>query len=91
MARTSSTGTTAAPVTPRRSDERSCAVRRGSASSVWYSVGGPGSTLIRSSSMRASTADASNTGSGTTVAPAIRQAKIPALYPKVWKKGLTTR
>ncbi len=35
MACTSSTGTTAAPVTPRRSEERSWSARRGSASSVW--------------------------------------------------------
>ena len=91
MACTSSTGTTAAPVTPRRKDDRSCFPLSGSLINVWYRVGGPGSTLIRSASMRRMTAPASNTGSGTTVAPAIRQAKIPALKPKVWKNGLTMR
>ena len=79
IAWTSSTGTTAAPVTPRRSDDRSYSSRRGSARSVWYSVGGPGSTVMRSAAMRSITAAASNTGSGTTVAPAIRQARMPAL------------
>ena len=34
---------------------------------------------MRSDSMRAMTAPASNTGSGTTVAPAMMQARIPAL------------
>ena len=28
---------------------------------------------------------------GTMVAPAIRQARMPALYPNVWKNGLTMR
>ena len=46
---------------------------------------------MRSAPLRAMTAAGSKTGSGTTVAPAIRQARMPALYPKVWKNGLTTR
>ena len=90
MACTSSTGTTAAPVTPRRSDDRSCSragvgqqglVQRGRA-------GQHGDALGRDPLHHPA---ASKTGSGTTVAPAIRQARMPALYPKVWKNGLTTR
>ena len=57
----------------------------------WKIVGGPGRTVIRSSATRWSTTSTSNTGSGTIVAPAIRQARIPALYPKVWKNGFTIR
>ena len=46
---------------------------------------------MRSAATWASTAGTSNTGSGTIVAPLMKQAMIPALYPKVWKNGFTTR
>ena len=46
---------------------------------------------MRSASMRSSTRSTSKTGTGTTVAPTIRLASSPALYPNVWKKGFTTR
>ncbi len=89
--RTSSTGTTAAPVTTSRSEERSNRLRSGWSSNPWKMVGGPGSTETRSSSIRCMAPSTSKTGSGIMVAPVIRQAKIPALYPKVWKNGLTMR
>ena len=54
-------------------------------------AGGPGNIEMRSSATRAITAGTSNTGWGTNVAPVRRQATIPALSPKAWKKGLTTR
>jgi hypothetical protein len=47
--------------------------------------------LIRSDSIAASAASTSKTGSGTIVAPVIRQARMPALYPNVWKNGLMIR
>ena len=50
--------------------------RRAASGTAWA---GPGSTLMRSAAMRSITAPASKTGSGTTVAPAIRQARMPAL------------
>ncbi len=55
------------------------------------SAGGPGSTLMRSSSTRASTAGTSNTGCGTIVAPRRMHDIHPALYPNVWKNGLMIR
>ena len=47
--------------------------------------------LMCSAPIRSSTRPASNTGSQMIVAPRSRPAMMPALYPKVWKKGLTTR
>ncbi len=91
MRRTSSTGTAAAPVTATRSDEWSADARRGCSSSVWYRVGGPGSTDTASVAMRSSTASTSSTAWGSMVAPRNRHARIPALSPKEWKNGLTTR
>ena len=49
---TSSTGTTAAPVTTRRRVERSNSLRSGWSRMDWKMVGGPGSTEIRSLSIR---------------------------------------
>ena len=91
MRRIISTGTAAAPVTASRSDERSNVSRSGWSRIDRYSVGGPGSIEMRSAATWARTAGTSNTGSGTIVAPWMKQAMIPALYPKVWKNGLTTR
>jgi hypothetical protein len=47
--------------------------------------------VIRSSSTRRITLGTSNVGWGTIVAPFTRQARMPALSPNVWKKGLITR
>ena len=91
MRRIISTGTAAAPVTASRSDERSNRSRSGWSRIDRYSVGGPGSTEMRSLATWASTGGTSNTGSGTMVAPLMKQATMPALYPNVWKNGLTTR
>ena len=76
---TSGTGTTAAPVTASRSEDRSCPARAGWSSSEAYSVGGPGSTVTRSCPMRRIASAASNTGCEMIVAPRIRQASSPAL------------
>ena len=54
-------------------------------------VGGPGSTLMRSDSMRPTAVSRSNTAIGTSVAPDRKAATMPALYPKAWKKGLMQR
>ena len=54
--RTSSTGTRAAPVTTRRSVDRSKVLRSGWSRIDWKMVGGPGSTEMRSSSIRSTTA-----------------------------------
>jgi hypothetical protein len=40
---------------------------------------------------RASTASTSNTGSGSIVAPATSEARIPAFSPNMWKYGFTIR
>jgi hypothetical protein len=77
--RISSMGTTAAPVTASRSEDRSRSGRVGSPRIDWYSVGGPGSTVIASAAMRSMTEAAPNTAWGTIVAPRMRQARIPAL------------
>ena len=54
-------------------------------------VGEPGITVIFSRSMRSSTGPTSKTGSGSAVAPWIRQASQPLLYPNEWKKGMMIR
>ena len=41
----------------------------GTVSNEWYSVGGPGSIVMRSRSMRSTTVSMSNTASGSMVAP----------------------
>ncbi len=48
----SSTGMAAAPVTARRSEEKSVAPKSGWLRIVWYSVGVPGSMVMRSASIR---------------------------------------
>ena len=85
MRRISSTGMSAAPVTATRRLERSKLAAEGWSRSDWYSVGGPGSTVIRSSPTRASTRSTSKTGSGNIVAPAVIDARMPALSPNMWK------
>jgi hypothetical protein len=77
--RTSSTGTTAAPVTTSRRVSSSKEARSGWSRIDWKMVGGPGSTEIRCWPIRATTPSTSKTGSGTMVAPVIRQARMPAL------------
>ena len=79
MRRIISTGTAAAPVTASRSDDRSNESRSGWSRIERYSVGGPGSTEMRSDATCASTAGTSNTGSGTMVAPWMKHATMPAL------------
>jgi hypothetical protein len=54
-------------------------------------AGGPGSIVTRSSATRRITLGTSKTGWGMIVAPFSRQARMPALSPKAWKKGLTIR
>ena len=54
-------------------------------------VGAPGSTVMRSRSTMSSTTAGSKTASGKMVAPRISDARQPALYPKMWKNGLTIR
>lgn len=85
----SSTGMSAAPVTAARnvaSLDLSATV-----SNEWYSVGGPGSIVIRSASTSSTTRSRSNTDSGTIVAPRRNDATKPAFNPKVWKYGLIIR
>ena len=78
-ARTISTGTAAAPVTTSRNVDRSKLLRSGWSSIDWKMVGGPGNTEMRSASICRRTRSTSKTGSGTMVAPVIRQARMPAL------------
>ena len=47
--------------------------------------------MIRIASISRIACPASKTGCGTSVAPLTRQASRPALKPKVWKNGFTTR
>ena len=54
-------------------------------------VGAPGSTVIISVSTSDRMVGTSNTGTGTMVAPWSRLASHPALYPNMWKNGLTMR
>ena len=61
------------------------------ASSEWYSVGGPGSIVMRSASTISTTRSMSNTATGTIVAPRRNDATRPAFKPKVWKYGLIIR
>ena len=90
--RISSTGTGAAPVTARRSDDMSNSARRGWSRIDWYTVGGPGSIDTRSSAAaRVMTASTSNTACGMIVAPFTSDATMPAFSPNEWKNGLTTR
>jgi len=51
----------------------------------------PGSTVTRSSATRASARPGSKTASGSIVAPAATDARIPAFNPNMWKYGLTMR
>ena len=60
----STTGTTAAPVTASRSDERSRSARPGALSSEVKIVGAPGSTVIRSVSISAIVASRSKVATG---------------------------
>src|SRR5207344_2220684 len=46
---------------------------------------------MRSRSTISSTTPASNTASGKIVAPRMRHARHPALYPKMWKNGFAIR
>ncbi len=46
---------------------------------------------MRSASTRSATASRSNTAMGTSVAPVMNEATMPALYPKAWKNGLMQR
>ena len=79
MRRIISTGTAAAPVTARRSDERSNASRSGWFRMLRYSVGGPGSAVMRSVLTILRTLGTSNTARGNIAAPRNRQARNPAL------------
>ena len=79
----------AAPVTPARSVDS--LLLSSTASSEWYSVGGPGSIVIRSASMSSTTRSTSKTATGSIVAPRMNDAIRPAFKPKVWKYGLTIR
>ena len=47
--------------------------------------------MIRSVSISRIARAASKTAIGTMVAPLTRQARMPALKPKLWKNGFTTR
>ena len=76
----------AAPVTPARSVDNLSLPS--TANSEWYSVGGPGSIVMRSRSMRSTTASASKTATGSIVAPRKKEVISPAFSPKVWKYGL---
>ena len=64
---------------------------RGGRGSPGRSSARPGSTVTRSAATRASTRSTSNTGSGSIVAPAATDARIPALSPNMWKYGFTIR
>ncbi len=46
---------------------------------------------MRSRSTSSHTTSGSNTASGKIVAPRMSDASTPALYPKMWKNGLTMR
>ena len=46
---------------------------------------------MRSRSTISSTTPGSKTATGKMVAPRISAASTPALYPKMWKNGLTMR
>ena len=76
----------AAPVTPARSVD-SLALSR-MVSNEWYSVGGPGSIVMCSRSMRSITVSMSNAATGSIVAPRRKDVTSPAFKPKVWKYGL---
>jgi len=54
-------------------------------------AGAPGSTVIRAASISRMACPASKTACGTRAAPLTRQARMPALKPKVWKNGFTAR
>ncbi|MNZ87399.1 hypothetical protein D3C78_1062550 [compost metagenome] len=79
MRRTISTGTEAAPVTATRKELRSYSWRCGWLRIDWYSVGGPGSTVIFSRAMRSSSTGTSNTCCGRMQQPRISAASQPAL------------
>jgi hypothetical protein len=81
----------AAPVTATRSVDRSKRPRSGWSRIDWYSVGGPGSTVTDSAATVRNRSSTSSTGLGMIVAPCISDARQPALYPNMWKNGLTIR
>ena len=87
MRRMIDTGTTAAPVTARRSDDRSKEAKSGWLRMDWNTVGGPGSIVMRSSATRRMTLGTSNTGWGWMVAPVRTHASTPDFSPAVWKNG----
>ena len=60
----STTGTTAAPVTASRSEDRSRSARPGALSRDWYSVGAPGKTVIRSDSISRMVSSTSKVATG---------------------------
>ena len=79
----------AAPVTPARNVDS--LPLSSTVSSEWYSVGGPGSIVMRSAAMSSTTRSTSKTGTGSIVAPRRNDATSPAFNPKVWKYGLIIR
>ena len=52
------------------------------ASSEWYSVGGPGSIVMRSRSISSTTASTSNTATGSIVAPRRKRRDQAGLQPE---------
>ena len=71
----------AAPVTPARNVDS--LDLSDSASNEWYSVGGPGSIVMRSRSMRSTTVSTSKTATGSIVAPRRKDVMSPAFRPNV--------
>ena len=67
----------AAPVTAARNVDN--LALSSTSSREWYSVGGPGSMVIRSAAIRSTTRSTSKTGTGTIVAPLVNDAIRPAL------------
>jgi len=63
-------------------------VDRNGIANLFARWGRQGANRTGSVMLRAGT---SKTASGTSVAPTVSAAMIPALYPKAWKNGLITR
>src|SRR5688500_6464822 len=69
MRSTSDTGTAAAPVTARRSDDRSNVARSGWLRIVWYTAGAPGIVVMPWAATLRMASGTSNTACGYIVAP----------------------
>ncbi len=91
MRSTTWTGTTDAPVTDSRSEDRSKVAKSGWDRMDWNTDGGPGSIVTRSRATVAMTAATSKTAWGSRVALVKAQASTPDLRPAVWKNGYTHR